>query len=147
MILSLNYTGHGSNYTATILEQLANLGLGNITFENFLFLSCRKRLIADRIEFDVQFINHVGCKGIAVYQFHVYIDGSIKEDNIPATEQQAKEVLELAYKHLKEQWEIRRETEVNIFPSLLPLTDEQVEIFVAHLIQNLNEPPKQLTKE
>lgn len=82
--------------------------------------------------------NYVVFENVGVYQFHVYIEADIEQENVPATEEQAYEILEYSHSQLMERWEIQREAEVNIFPSLLPLTNEQVSLFVPNLVQTLN---------
>ena len=64
----------------------------------------------------------------------------VEDNEIEATGQQGIEVINNSHRDLQKQWDDYKLYEVNFFPSILPLTTEQIALFVPHVVQKLNEP-------
>lgn len=118
------------------------MGHSPIEFENLYSLNAQKVDRDGEMIFETKWTHYIAFQQQVVYQFHTYMIFNIEEDETPANEEQAREILYQSHKTLIDKWEERRQAEVNFFPSILPLTIEQIDPFVLPLIEKLNEPPQ-----
>lgn len=140
----LRNDGHGSSHSPVTKEQILQFPTGQYVFENLHSLESHKVDDFGKRKLQTNWTHYVMLQDKEVYRFHTSMNCEIEDEDIPATEDQCYDIVNISHEDLISGWEKHRQQEVNFFPSLSSLPNEQIPLFVSHLMKTLNDESDQL---
>lgn len=139
MNFALTGTYHGSSTNTPIaIENLRYSGATPTVFYTQSILKSRKIIANDKLILEPCWMYVIHYKDVQVYYFDALMPYYIENEGIEATNEQLETLVLQTHKKLQAEWNYRKTTEVNFFPSVPDLTTDETQIAVENLKQTFS---------